>query len=210
MLGGALMWSGAARPATPPAQPGTRCWRFDVLLNGKRIGEHVFRVTDHGQSADVDTRAHFRVRALFVPLYGYDHHDHEVWRDGCLATIDTETSDNGRQLAVHGHLTGDTFEVRGPQGAESLPACVKSFAYWDLPALGDHRLLNAQTGDYESVELSHHGTETIPAQGRRVQAEHYSLTAKSFTIDLWYSLAGDWLALESHPGPARTLRYEIP
>lgn len=212
MLCSLLLSSAAsvARDASLPAHlDNTRRWHFEVLLDGKPIGEHEFAITQRAQGVEVWTRAHFRVKAFFVPLYAYDHQDHEIWRGGCLAQIDAETSDNGRKFTVHGHLAGPSFEVRGPQGAATLPACVKSFAYWDMSELGEHRLLNAQSGEYEPVELSRHGIDSLLTQGHRVEAEHYSLTARKFSIDLWYSHSGEWLALESHTGQGRTLRYEL-
>jgi hypothetical protein len=186
-----------------------RQWHFTVLLDGKPIGEHDFTVTGRAGELEVGSRAHFRVRALFIPLYAYDHQDHELWRGGCLEQMDAHTNDNGKELAVNGHLAGNTFEVRGPQGEEVLPACVKSFAYWDESFLTAHRLLNAQTGKYEAVTATRLTNGRIRANGRDIEAEHYSLTGAKMSIDLWYSPGGEWLALETQTEQGRTLRYEM-
>jgi hypothetical protein len=184
-------------------------WHFAVSLDGKRIGEHDFAVAQRGDDIDVDIHAHFKVHAAFIPLYGYDHQDHEVWRRGCLALMDSQTNDDGKRLAVHGFAKGGGFEVQGSHGVATLPACVKSFAYWDKSFLTESRLLNSQTGEYESVFLTRHGVETFQVSGRSLAAEHFSLRSRHFGIDLWYSSEGEWVALESHLESGRTLRYEI-
>ncbi len=183
-------------------------WHFAVLLDGKRVGEHQFVVARHGDELIVDTVAHLKVKALFIPLYGYDHQDHETWRHGCLAAISSETHDNGRTLTVRGSLQGAVLEVRGSHGSESIPGCVKTFAYWDPAFLTDPRLLNSQTGEYQSVVVSRTGIENIRSGGQPVTADHYQLRAAHLSIDLWYSTSGDWLALESKLDNGRTLRYE--
>lgn len=198
--------AGADR-ATHPPDP-VREWRFAVLLDGKRIGTHDFTVTGSADEARVRTHATFKVTALRIPLYHYEHEDQESWRGGCLARMDARTSDNGEESTVRGESSGQAFEVLGPKGAASLPGCVKSFAYWDKRVLAEHRLLNAQTGEYEPIEVRRVGIESVGTGARAVTAEHYSLSARKFRIDLWYSPAGEWLALQSRTEQGRTLRYE--
>ncbi len=180
-----------------------------MLLDGKPIGEHDFTVTGARGSETVQTNARFTVKALFVPVYGYVHQDTEHWHDGCLVGMQARTAENGRETQVLGSRSDSGFEVHGPKGTIVLPACSSSFAYWDRDRLGAARLLNAQSGEYEPVALAGQGVENILSQGRRVDAERYSLAATNFTIKLWYSSDGRWLALESRTAEGRTLRYEM-
>jgi hypothetical protein len=184
-------------------------WHFAVSLDGKRIGEHDFAVARHGDEVEVDVHAHFKVRMAFIPLYGYEHRDHEVWRQGCLTLMESQTDDDGKKLAVRGYANGSEFDVKGSHGEATLPACVKSFAYWDQNFLTEPRLLNSQTGEYEAVNLTRDGVETLQVRGKAIAAQHYSLHTGHFGIDLWYSNQGEWLALESHLENGRTLRYDI-
>jgi hypothetical protein len=41
-----------------------------------------------------------------------------------------------------------------------------------------------------------------------VPAEHYTLTGSKYTIELWYSADGEWLALQT-TADGRTVRYEM-
>jgi Family of unknown function (DUF6134) len=199
-----------ARPTFAASGDGdAKHWHFAVSLDGKPIGEHDFAVAQDGDNVDVAIHARFKVRMAFIPLYGYDHQDHEVWRGGCLAQMDSQTNDDGKKLVVHGAAKGDVFEVKGPQGEATLPACVKSFAYWDEGFLTEPRLLNSQTGEYEAVNLTRRGVDTFQVRGKSIAAQHYSLRTAHFGIDLWYSSQGEWVALESHLENGRTLRYDI-
>jgi hypothetical protein len=193
--------------ASAPEPGGT--WHFAVLLDGKRIGVHDFIVTRHADETEVVTAAHFRVKAAFLSLYQYDHQDHEVWHGGCLTRITSQTHDNGKPFAVQGELQGDTFRVQGSRGAATLPGCVKTFAYWDQRYLTEPRLLNSQTGEFQSVTLTPDGPENLKVRGRVIPARRYSLRGPKLDVELWYAQSGDWVALESKLASGRTLRYEI-
>jgi hypothetical protein len=208
-LGSSLISACAAVAAATAAEPPAASWHFTVLLDGKRIGEHEFTVARHGDETDVDTEAHFKVKAAFISFYQYDHKDHEVWRNGCLAGITSRTHDNGKFFAVQGSLKGDGFEVEGAHGVATLPGCVRTFAYWDQHLLTEPRLLNSQTGEYQPATLNRDGTQSVKVGGSTIAAQRYSLRAPKLDIDLWYSEAGEWVALESKLESGRILRYEI-
>ena len=198
----------------PPTLAGVSCaadhtrsreWHFRVLLDGKPIGWHDFRVNDADGSAEVVSHARFVVTVLHIPIYRYEHKNLERWRGGCLAQIDAETTDNGRSLRVHGEATADSFTVSGPSGARSWAGCVRSFAYWDRTLLAAQRLLNAQTGAYEPVRL-----ERAPGQGDMPgSTERYFLDGPDFHIELWYRVSGEWCGLATQTSGGKTLRYEI-
>jgi Family of unknown function (DUF6134) len=201
-----LCLSGAAAAAPyPPAGS----WRFAVMLDGKRIGEHDFAVVRQANEVVVDTEAHFKVKVGFIPVFEYDHKDHEVWRNDCLAQISSRTHDNGKTFTVQGVLRGDGFEVQGAHGAATLPGCVSTFAYWDQHFLTEQRLLNSQSGEYQPVTVTREGIENLKVGAQTIPAQRYSLQAPKLDIILWYSAAGDWVALESKLENGRTLRYEI-
>jgi Family of unknown function (DUF6134) len=185
-----------------------RQWHFAVLLDGKPIGWHDFTVTGAGADAEVEIHADFKVTALLIPVYTYQHWNHERWRGGCLSQIDARTRDNGHEYLVHGQLSAHAFEVQGPQGPAALHGCIKSFAYWDASTLEEKQLLNSQTGEYEAVSVNHTGSETLSVAGHSVTSEHYALVGRHYTIELWYSPQGEWLALQTHTD-GRTVRYEL-
>ena len=202
------MAAAAPEGTTPAGAADTRLWHFTVLLDGKPIGWHDFEVTGSDADAEVAIRADFKVTALLIPVYSYQHWNHERWHAGCLSQLDARTRDNGRESIVHGQLSADAFNVHGPQGPAALHGCIKSFAYWDPHTLAERQLLNSQTGEYETISVTHLGSQSLAVAGRTVPAEHYALAARKYTIELWYSREGAWLALQTRTD-GRTVRYEM-
>jgi hypothetical protein len=86
---------------------------------------------------------------------------------------------------------------------------VRTFAYWNLAALRDTRLLNSQTGAYQPVDVDLVGRESIEISGQQVAADRYSLEAEGLDLTLWYSPEGEWLALTSTVEKGRQLRYKL-
>jgi hypothetical protein len=184
-------------------------WHFKVLLDGKRVGEHDFVLTHEDDEVVIDDVAHFKVTVALIPVYAYDHQNHEEWRNGCLATIASHTNDNGRKVFVQGVMKGDAFEIEDSRGTRTLSGCVHTFAYWDQEALMAPRLLNAQTGENQAVTLTRVGMQSVSVAGHSIAATRFALRAAHLSIDVWYSDSGQWVALESRFEGGRTLRYEI-
>jgi len=185
-------------------------WRFEVLLDDKQIGYHDFNVTGDGQQQVLETEASFDVKFLFITAFRYRHQNVEVWNDGCLASIEAATNNNGEVLQVDGRQIDDTFRVSRESGDAALDSCVRTFAYWNPDILDADRLLNSQTGEYESVSVELEGQDRIIVDGRPVDALRYRLMAEAGDIKLWYSsdAARRWLALEAPAKGGRTLRYK--
>lgn len=116
-----------ALSATAAATGEPTDYAFRVLLDEREIGAHEFRIAHEGDREIVESRADFDVRLLFVNVYSYEHRDREVWEDGCLARLDSETDDNGRRFAVRVERReeGTVVEARGTR-ARSPAACAPS------------------------------------------------------------------------------------
>ncbi|MEE4380820.1 MAG: DUF6134 family protein [Pseudomonadales bacterium] len=198
-----LVLSAAAAATGDPA-----AYAFRVLLDEREIGAHEFRIEHEGGREIVESRADFDVRLLFVNVYSYAHRDREVWEDGCLARLESETDDNGRRFAVRVERREDGTRVETRDDARTVPGCLRTFAYWDPSFLEAERLLNSQDGSLVDVAVTPLGeTElridgaAVPARGFRVEGE------QGLRLTLWYAVADDrWLALESLRD-GRVLRY---
>lgn len=183
--------------------------RFQVYLDERPIGEHSFRIAETGDTTRVTSRAAFDVDFLFINAYRYRHSSNEVFRDGCLATIDATTDDNGKRFEVSGTANGDAFQIEDADGVERTDGCVKTFAYWDKAFLSQRQLLNPQTGDLEAVRVQPRGTETIKIEdGSAVSAERFALRTDALTIDLWYNDDLGWVGLESDTGKGNRIVYK--
>ena len=72
-----------------------------------------------------------------------------------------------------------------------------TFAYWNPKILQQKKLLNPQTGEYLSANISSLGKENISVKGQTIKADHYKIDTTKFKIDLWYGPDEEWLALQS-------------
>lgn len=184
-------------------------WNFDVYLDGKKVGTHLFEVVDADDQRQVQSTANFEVKILFFSAYSYEHTNIESWADNCLLTFDSKTKVNGKPTAASGATGKGGFIVEKATGQELLPDCVMSFAYWNPAFLKEERLLNPQTGDFLDVEVELMGTENLEVRGEQVAAERYKITAQGIDLMVWYSSNDEWLALESFAKKGHIIRYEL-
>jgi hypothetical protein len=183
-------------------------WRFRVSLDDRVIGHHHFVLREEDGQSWLTSEAEFEVKLLFVTLYRYRHQAREIWRDGCLVSVESETDANGSLLEVRGLAEEGAFRVESTQGPDVLPPCVMTFAYWNPEFLEQAALLNPQDGAYLEVEVNGPVMVALEMDGRSVEARRFHLDTEDLDITVWYSPQGDWLALESPAKGGRKLRYE--
>jgi hypothetical protein len=184
-------------------------WNFDVYLNDRKVGKHLFTVSESAGVRQVQSEAKFTYRILMIPAYRYEHSAAERWSDECLVEINSRTDANGEQLEVSGEQTGTGFRVASDDDTMNLPECVMTFAYWNPKFLAQPRLLNPQTGEFVDVTVKKVGNETLQVRGQAIDATRFKLTAYEIDMTLWYSQDDEWLALESIAEGGHIIRYEL-
>jgi len=200
----------AALLAIHPCANAAATWDFVALLNGEPIGEHRFSVTASGDGRKLTSDASFTVKFVGITAYRYRHHASEQWRGNCLTSLDANTDDDGKATQVQSRLDEDRFVVSTNAGkARALPACVMSFAYWNPAIRSQARLLNAQTGEYEDVQVRRMGTGEISVRGTTVAATRWRISGPPQPVDLWYSAQDEWIGLDSTVAGGRTLSYRL-
>ncbi len=203
-----LMVAGLAASTVGASDPNEL--RFRVLLNDNEIGYHSFRVMDDGSEQVIESEASFDVKLFFVPVYSYRHSNTEVWRNGCLSTIESRTDDNGKEFEVRGIPNGETIQIATQDDTDVLSGCVMTFAYWNPDFLAQSRLLNAQNGEYMPVQIEAIGQDVLRMGDRRIFADAYRILApeKKVDITVWYDQdTRRWLALESVAKNGQLVRY---
>lgn len=188
---------------------GDREWSFQVLLDGKPVGNQHFALSNEDGFTRLETVADFKVKFLFATVYRYLHRNEETWDGDCLAEIKSTTDANGKPYSVYGQQREGFFEVVGEDSSEKLPDCISTFAYWNPDFLQHSRLLNTQNGEYLDVEVSEAKSGFRMVKGNKVPALQYQLKAGELDLKLWYSTEDEWLALESRTKGDRVLTYEL-
>ena len=186
--------SAGAESAPPP----TGEWNFRALLDGKPIGQHRFSVSGEGVERKVVSEASFAVKFLGITAYRYRHKATEQWHDNCLTALHSTTDDDGKPESV-----------RADQNDAALRGCVMSFAYWNPAIQTQTRLLNAQTGKLETVQVKRIGNGPIDVRGKPVEATEFRITGAANPIAVWYSAQGEWLGLDSTVAGGRKLSYRL-
>jgi hypothetical protein len=183
-------------------------WNFRVTLNDKEIGYHTFRRSERGDREQIDIRAEFEVKVLFVTAFRYRHDNTEIWQGDCLESIESETRTNGDLESVSGTRVGDDLRISTVEDEREAAGCISTFAYWDRDFLNASELLNSQTGELMPVEVEALEPRRIPYRGAEIEAQPYRVTGEDLQLEVFY--AGDrWVGLESTVEGGRTLRYEM-
>jgi hypothetical protein len=179
-----------------------------VLLDDRVIGDHQFKVTNTDRERTVVSSASFDVKVLFLNLFRYRHSNVERWQGDCLHSIDASTDANGQSFAVNGKVQQGEFIVSTLEQERTLNGCVMTFAYWDQAFLDQPRLLNAQTGEYETVNIQEPQEDTVHFNNVELPAYRVQLETKNGPVSLWYGAEDNrWLALESITRDGRRLSY---
>jgi len=186
-----------------------KSWNFDVYYDDKLIGEHTFELTKKENLNYIEINASFNVKFFFINAYTYRHKNKEVWDDQCLESIQSFTEDNGDEFNVVGEKKENAFEISVNKSSNKLDSCIQTFSYWEKDILTRNNLLNSQTGEIEKIETVNLGRELITSKNQQIMAEHFRLISDKFSIELWYSEQGEWLALRSTTEDGNVLTYKL-
>lgn len=187
----------------------TRTYDFKVLLDNDEIGRQRFEVASNGTRTRIHVQADFKVTFLLITVYTYHHTNDEIWEGSCLRSIEAETNDNGDRFFVKGRVQDGRLVWRTQAGNRTAESCIKTYAYWNSDWLTGDRLLNSQTGELDQVDIRELGEETIRVHGTPTPTTHRRIITDKFTIDLWYTLSGEWVALQSTTKEGKTLHYTL-
>jgi len=187
----------------------SQTYDFKVFLGNDEIGRQRFDVSTEGDQTEVRVDAQFTVKFLYITVYTYRHTNVETWEGTCLREIHAETDDNGESFFVNGTVRNGKLQVQTQAGNWIGEGCIKTFAYWNPAWITGERLLNSQTGEHQPASILAVGEETIPVQGVPTRTTHRRIVTDKFTIDLWYTLNGRWVALHSTTKKGDILRYVL-
>ncbi|WP_340119518.1 DUF6134 family protein [Pelagibius sp. 7325] len=188
LAGGALS---AVRPlrAWGAAVPSAGDLAFDIRRDGSSIGGHHVVFRRAGERLEVDIDIDIAVNLAFIPLFAYSHRNREVWQDGRLLSLESETDDDGQRYTVSARAEGGVLRVTGSGGDFQAPADTLPTSYWNPRTVEQTRLLDSQHGRLLAVESRLLGEERL--DGGKT-ARRYRLSG-DLDLDLWYAATGEWV-----------------
>jgi hypothetical protein len=169
---------------------------FRVWAGEREIGTHTFKVASQGDKTSVLSNAIYKVKIMFVNVFSYEHTANEVWDGDCLDSLTSQTVEDGQKTTVDARRVENLFAViRDEQPLLETEDCVGSYAYWDKQRIQRSALMNAQTGEIDSVSVTELGAQPLPRIEASAQA--IQLDSDIASIRLWYDDSGKWLALQT-------------
>lgn len=180
---------------------------FTAYRNGDWFGHHRLAFNEQDGKLTVDIEIDFLFKIAFIPLYRYRHRNREVWADGRLIEITTETDDNGTPYKVTGKAEGDRLLVDGSDGKLDLPGDTASTSYWNEETIERGEWLDTQHGRLASSKVTRKKTDPILVEGTPIQANAYHLEGE-ITCTLWYH-DQRWVGLRFSASDESVIDYSI-
>ena len=194
----------AGQLSTPPG----KSLGFAVMRKGDKIGEHLLTFDGQGGNLKVEVNVELKVGLGPIVLFRYKHHATEVWQNGQLAALDTETNDDGTHHKATGRYSPEGFKVEGTKTKpyiappDALPA-----THWNRKQL-DGPWINTQDGRLLRPTITPMGKAMIPvASGSEIPAEHFSLTGDAI-LETYYDDVRNWVGLNFKAGDGSEILYE--
>lgn len=197
-------------------------WQFDVWVDERMLGTHSFDLAPLADDGyQIASRADLEARILFIKAFDYQHRSDEIYKQGCLQQLRSNTVSGAERYQVAAVTAADTpqqglrITTNSNQQdllpSQNLSGCLMSFAYWDRRMLTQTQLINSQTGQLTPVVIS----KGVADEYAGVDAQSYELTSvagseQRMLIRIWYERNGlHWIGLESLLDNGKTLRYVL-
>lgn len=191
----------AARPASTQQAP-RQIWdgrirqrEYAVFWQKEEIGRHVYVITptDGTASFKVTTDVDMTVKIGFITAFRYKHHSEEVWRDGYLESLTSETNDDGKNQKTTGRRTESGFETAGPAGTFTAPfETLTTNDLWTTELLAQRKIVDAQDGEFMGVSAQPQGDQQVVVSGTPRAVRVFEITTPRIAGTLWYE-GEQWL-----------------
>ncbi|MEQ9490562.1 MAG: DUF6134 family protein [Alphaproteobacteria bacterium] len=177
--------------ASEPGVPDGKQLQFAIFRDGSEIGSHtiLFSGDEENMTVDIATNVRVALPLIDIALYKFVHEGHEVWRNGQLVELTSETDDDGTAKAVNVTRSGDHLQVTGSAGVHASPASIVPASLWNPALKKSETLLNTLDGTEMAVSISSLGMESIDRKDDRIDAEHIRISG-DLERDLWYTPDG--------------------
>ncbi|MBI1775545.1 MAG: hypothetical protein HYR63_09375 [Proteobacteria bacterium] len=182
-------------PASAATIPAGRVLEFAVLRQGSEIGTHRVEFLPDGERMQVKVAIDLAVGIGPIVLYRYVHRATELWVDGRLQSLEAETNDDGRKLAVRAEAANGRIEITGSEGEVIGPPDLMPSSYWDMRLVSQAVLLDLHYGIVQPVKIRRLPAERIMAGGEEVVATPYEIDGEYAGLKAWYTADGAWVKL---------------
>ncbi len=169
---------------------------FEVYRNGDRFGTHAVSFRESGDELEVETDIDLRVGLGPVTFFRYRHDAREVWRDGQLVSLNSQTLKDGRNLSLNVASNGaEALDIEGEAGVSAAPLGSVPTSYWNMALIERTEMLNTETGELMPISVRELGAENVEAGGETVRATRYRIDGGPIPLDILYDDDQRWVGL---------------
>jgi hypothetical protein len=180
---------------------------FRVLRDGDEVGFHrvAFRPTGD-DSLIVESEFLLEVKVLFFTAYRYRYTSTDVWRHGCLVSVDAMVDENGNQSFVRAGAEDQRLTIVGPSGVETADAGIYPTNHWHAGVIGAERVLNTITGKVAEVRIVDDGVDWVMVNDGTYPVRRYHYTG-DLRNTVWYDDDGRWVKMRFTAEDGSTIEY---
>jgi hypothetical protein len=175
----------AGKPVWATGVPEGGVLAFDIMRNGAAIGTHTFHFNKSIDRTEVRIKTHIDFRLLFIPVYKFEHESREIWRNGRLTLLESNTNENGTKVKLEVHRDEDSLMVVAKDGNLHVDHEIIPASLWNHLVLNRTKTLTTISGNLKTFEVEYIGEESFDVRGQQTTTQHFRLTGE-FERDLWY------------------------
>ena len=200
-----LLTLGLTGAASAAGVPKDGVLAFDIVRDGEAIGTHTYRFDRSGDRTEVRIKTDINFRLFSIPVYRFEHESKEVWQDGKLDSLESNTNENG---------TGETPSPSGRRFPWSMAktAISMSTAKSFPQAFGIVRSrpqpdLTTISGNVKKFEVEYVGEAELDVRGKNT-TQHFRLTGE-FERELWYDKDDVLVGVRFEASDGSTVAYVL-
>ena len=181
--------------------------RFDVVRDGKVVGEHETRFAKVDDDLVVTSRMSLEIFVLIFPVYAFDYQSVETWRNDRLNDLKVRVLDGNEEVKVSATASGDLLRVSGPEGIETVEDSILSTNHWNASVVQDQKVINTLTGRINRVSIERGGVEVLSLPQGDIKATRYDYNGDLRDTSVWYDREGRWVKLQFKAKDGSTIHY---
>ena len=167
---------------------------FDVLRNGKAVGEHRVSFAPTEEGVSVNSRLRIDIKFLGLTVYKYRYESISQWGGGRLIALNTSVDDDGKKHNVSVKLRNGRLLLTGPSGDMLAPLNAYPTNHWNVDVLRSDHVINTITGKLNQVMIDRVGNAIVPTNTGPRDATHYRYSG-DLEAEAWYDRSGRWVRL---------------
>ncbi len=158
---------------------------FMALRHGRVVGRHRIRFSRAGGRFVVRSDVEIETGPPGAPRFRFVHHAEEVWVDGWLHGVVSDTEDDGRRYRLRAERRDGIFQGSVNGMAFTVSGYIIPSSLWHRDTPASEALFDTVDGMVKAVRPQLVGRERVPVGGKPVEAKHYALRGQ-IQRDLWY------------------------